>query len=430
MENSQVNTLSNDQNSSFDQASMQYHSSQHFRTMSDLYMKSIKKGAKYIEDFYDELKKMSVIDSKALLYTYNIMMGRSWENVNFDDDDYKNIFVKELQKWEYPIVKFNEILDTKAMFVVPDSYLDWFRDDLRSSIFIMNLIHGIFDYAAFKGRDELLNAITNYLPYNIAFFNSSTNNKFGYFDPIQVYDRPMTTNLLSIKSTYLKGRTKDKELRWLDPSNHNQIEWAYDYLNDKDGPIILQGIFFPENIEDKHDLILAHLDSLSNIESPEIGTKENKGFSLRSYTLYKMKKAWDGRKNHESKVQANNGNIKIYKKNQSKLKELVKYNKVATNKLVNKFIEDAYENYTANCSGGAQELDQHTSNECNNVKGKDKRSGSTSSADPTQTEPTSAINQSKRRIPLKSRATPTARVTNQNGESRVELRKFKERSRD
>ena len=74
MENSQVNTLSNDQNSSFDQASMQYHSSQYFRTMSDLYMKSIKKGAKYIEDFYDELKKMSVIDSKALLYTYNIMM--------------------------------------------------------------------------------------------------------------------------------------------------------------------------------------------------------------------------------------------------------------------------------------------------------------------------------------------------------------------
>lgn len=61
--------------------------------MSDLYIKSIKSGTKRIEDYFKELDKMSVTDAKSLLYTYNILLNKSWENINYDNDDYKNLLI-------------------------------------------------------------------------------------------------------------------------------------------------------------------------------------------------------------------------------------------------------------------------------------------------------------------------------------------------
>jgi len=429
--NEQSTSMYNNQNYPFDQASMLYSQSQVLKLVTDEHIKEVKSDRRTIENFLKSLNGLSVHDARSLLFIDNILSGNSLENLDYDDDDYKNILISHLINWPSPIGRYNFLIECKAKNQIPEKYLEWFKNDLRCSLFLTSLVSHLLNAEAYKGRYELIDGITNLLRYDIIKFNSNVNTDLLYSEKISKDGDWRVSFLLSFKSTYLKGRTQDKELKWLDASNIDQIEWAYSYLdNDKDRPIILQGIFFPENIEDKYDLILAHLDTLSNIETPQIGTKNNKGFSLRSYTLYKMKKAWDGRKNYDSKVQASNGNIKIYKKNQSKLKELVKYNKVATNKLVNKFIEDAYENYTANCLEGAQELDQHTSNEDNNVKGKDKTSGSTSGADTTHTKSTSAINQSKRRIPLKSRATPTARVTNQSGRLHSESLKYKEKSRD
>ena len=294
MVDGQLTRLPDNQHYPFDQGSMEYHNSQYLRTMSDLYIKSIRSGTKRIEDYFKELDKMSVTDAKSLLYTYNILLNKSWENINYDNDDYKNLLIKELKTWNSPIDKFNELLDVRATKVLPKSYLDWFKNDLRCSLFITNLIYNVFKNSAFKGKDELITAITSFLPYNIIYFNSHVNNEFGYFNRVQIIDDWKVSNLLSIKSTYLKGRTPDKELKWLDVANHNQIEWVYSYIdNDKDQPIILKDVFFPETFEEKYELVLAHLDTLSNIESPNIGTEKNKGYSERSYMLYKMRKAWD-----------------------------------------------------------------------------------------------------------------------------------------
>ncbi|MGP5632200.1 hypothetical protein, partial [Psychrobacter celer] len=135
--------------------------------------------------------------------------------------------------------------------------------------------------------------------------------------------------------------TENKELKWLDASNHEQIEWACDYL-EKNKYTILKGVFFPETIEEKYELILASLDRLSNIESDDIGTEKNKGYSLRSYVLFSIKKAWDGQKQYDAKRKTNDGIINIYKKNQERLDELAKKNNVTANKLINKYIEDAH----------------------------------------------------------------------------------------
>ena len=207
----------------------------------------------------------------------------------------------------------------------------------------MSLIYNIVSDEAYKGKDELLTGIADFLRYNITEFNSHAYD-FGYRDTIIRYGDWKIASLLCIKSTYLKGRTHDKELKWLDASDHDQIEWAYNYLDDdQNKPILLQGVFFPETIEEKYELILAHLDRLGNVEDKEIGTKKNKGFSERGYTLYSMKKAWSAQKQYESTSKISDGNIKIYKKNQHKLAALMTFSGFTANQMINTSIEQMHD---------------------------------------------------------------------------------------
>ena len=203
----------------------------------------------------------------------------------------------------------------------------------------------------------MIGGICKYLSHDIASFNSNFKQNIDYKNIVSIPGDWKVSHLQSIKYTYLKGRTEDKEIKWLDSKNNEQIEWAYSYLdNDPNKRIILQGIFFPETIDEKYELILAHLDSLGNIKSTDIGTKKNKGFSERGYVLYSMKKAWDGRKNYESK---SDSSIKIYKKNQEKLEALAERNKTTVIRLINQYIEDLYENSLIDHGNSAEIFDQN-----------------------------------------------------------------------
>lgn len=353
----QVTVLPDNQNHHFDDGSVMYYNSQMLRTMADIYKKAISSGTKRIEDFYKELERMRVADARSLLYTYNIITNKSWENIRYDDDDYKNLLIKALQNCTYPIDRFNELLHAKAAYILPEAYLDWFKNDLRCSLFLMSLIVQLFSNNAYKGRGELINGISNCLRYDIAIFNSNFNKSIKYENIITIAGDSRISYIESIKSTYLKGCTEDKEIKWLNAKNNEQIEWAYSYLdNDPNKRILLQGIFFPETIDEKYELILAHLDSLTNIKSIDIGTKKNKGFSERGYVLYSMKKAWDGRKNYESK---SDSSIKIYKKNQEKLEALAERNKTTVIRLINQYIEDSYKNSFIDHENSAKIFDQN-----------------------------------------------------------------------
>ena len=338
----EVTVLRNSQDCHFDEASMRYYNSQMLRTMADLHKKGIVSGVKRIEDFYTELRKISVTDARSLLYIHRNMMRRSWENINYDDDNYRNLLIKELRSWLSPIDRFNELIEIKIEYVLPKNYLDWFKSDLRCSLFLLSLIHNIVSYNAYKGKDEAIAKITSFLLYNIMDFNSNANNSFGYKEIIQINEDWKIANIQSIKSTYLKGRTENKELKWLDVSNHEQIEWACDYL-EKNKYTILKGVFFPETIEEKYDLILASLDRLSNVESEDIGTEKNKGYSPRSYVLFSIRKAWDGQKQCDSKSKTSDGIIKIYKKNQAKLDRLIAFSGFTAQKMINNSIEQMYD---------------------------------------------------------------------------------------
>lgn len=432
----EVTVLHTSQDCHFDEGSMRYLNSQMLRTMSDLYRKDILSGVKRIEDFYIELRKVSVTDARSLLYMHRNITGRSWENINYDDDDYRNLLIKELRSWPSPIDKFNELIEIKIEYVLPKSYLDWFKSDLRCSLFLLSLIHNIVSYNAYKGKDEAIAKITSFLIDNIMDFNSNANNSFGYKEIIRIDEDWKTANLQSIKSTYLKGRTDYKEIKWLDSSNHEQVEWAYNYLDDvQNKPIILKGVFFPETIEEKYELILAHLDRLSNIESHEVGTKQKKGFSPRSYTLYSMKKAWNGLKSYSSKSKVSDGNVNIYKKNQAKLEALAELNKTSVNKLMNKYVENLYESSFLDHENSEKTIDQNDCAESVNDQDDYKTSvpdlelGSISNepfSNDNVTKPSCefkkvnphecSFNSDKKRISLKIKSSPTrARLTCKKG---------------
>lgn len=344
----QVTRLANEQTYLFDQQSMVYSHSQFLKLMTDSYIKDIRSGRKQIEDFYRDLQKLSTDDARSLLYLDNYLLNKSWENISYNSHDYKNLLITQLQKYDRPIERYNSLIEFKAKSLLPDTYLEWFKDDLRCSLFLISLIQEIIRNEAYKGRKALITGVTSFLRYHIAVFNNNTA-PFFYIDNIIKEGDWKVAHLLSIKSTYLKGRTEDKDIKWLDVKNHDQIEWAYGYLdNDQDKRILLQGIFFPETIEEKYELILAHLDRLCNIESPCIGTKQKKGFSQRSYKLQSMKKAWEGQKQYQSKNNANDGSIKIYKKNQTKLEEIMAFSGFTANKLINNSIEQMYDQLIIN----------------------------------------------------------------------------------
>lgn len=342
----EVTTFANSGGGIFDEALDASSYSKLLAFLTDEQIKDIKYNRKSIEVFLNALNKLNSHDAKSLLYIKNFLLDKKWENIALDKDDYKNLLIEHLKSCTDPLKSFNDLIRYKIKHHVPEDYLEWFKNDLRCSLFLAHLVIDSIEDNSYKGRDELLKEITDYVRYDIHMFN------FYYYNNLPQYlygsDRLgewKTVHLLNVKSIYLKNRTEDKALKWIDRYNEEQINWIYKYLSKKsDQYILLKGIFHPESTEDKYQLILASLDMLSNVESVTTGTKNRKGFSLRKYVLFSMKNAWDGKQLYAIKVSSSEElNVKIYKKNIEKLKFLLDENDLNANKFINKLIEESYE---------------------------------------------------------------------------------------
>lgn len=328
----------------FDQATGQYIYSKILRFVADEYIRDVKNHKRTIDDFHKELSKIGESDAKSLLYIKNYLQGRSWENISFDGDDYANQLIFHLKYSDNPLEEFNNLVRYKIDHILPETYLDWFKNDLRCSLFLAHLINHLIVDKAYKGRRELIEAVADFLRYNIYMFNNEhIKNLPNYSSEVQAKGDRRTAYIESVKSIYLKNRTENFD--WIDPKNDQMIDWSYKYLSGKGREhIILKGIFFPENTQEKYELILASLDVLSNIDDPSIGPENKKGFSLRAYVLFSMEKAWRGRKQYaKDKTSSENDSVKIYKPNIPKLEALMAYSGFSLRQLVNNSIEQMYD---------------------------------------------------------------------------------------
>lgn len=337
----------------FSESSILYSRSKVLRYVTDEFIRACQSNTALVKEFYTSLRKMDDLDAKSLLYIKNFLISRSWENISLDRDDYKNMLIIYLKSCDKPLAKFNELITYKINNFLPEEYLGWFKNDLRCSLFIAYLLGEWMENEAFKGREELLDDVTNFLRYNIHIFIVNYAKNMPTYSLMRNREGEWkTVDILFVKSAYFKNRLDyGDDIDWIDATNGHQINWIYMYLNNENRQhIILNKVFFPQSLEEKYELILASLDVLSNVKSSNIGTKNNKGFSLRSYTLYSMKKAWDGQKSYEIKSKVGDGKIKVYKPNQSKLEALIAFSDFTANQIINNSIEQMYDQLIINNS--------------------------------------------------------------------------------
>ncbi len=330
-----------------------YHLAKQYKFNTDLYFYHLNQNWKNVEDFYKTIGRFDEDECKSLVFANNIYWGNASANMELDKGAFKSILISIFQSQPWPIPYFHELMRFKIHNQLPDSSLNWIKDDLRNALHIAYLVQGIFYDKTMVGGTELISHISNYLKYEVMHFNYNPLTFPYYANPVDVNNHSLIGRIETIKSSYFRNRT-DREIKWLKGDDSDQIEWAYNYLSsDKRDYLILQKAFIPSSLEDKYNLILASLDILSNVKytyetstqdidmsDPKIDLESIAEISYRAKIIENMKDAW-------AKFSTSNKNedlseVKIYKKNQDQLDSIMKAKGTTANKVISQIIEDEY----------------------------------------------------------------------------------------
>ena len=334
-----------------------YHLAQQYKSNTDLYFHHQKQSWKNLEDFYKTVERFNEDECKSLVFTHNMYTGNTTVNMDLDKGAFKPILRSMFKNQHYPIQYFHELMRFKIDNQLPDSSLNWIKDDLRNALHIAYVVQGFFYDKTMVGGTELVSHILNYLKYEVMHFNCNplTLPYYANLVDINSHPHPLTSTIEIVKSNYFRNRT-DREIKWLKGDDSEQVEWAYSYLSaEKRDHLVLQNVFIPVSLEDKYNLILASLDVLSNVDyTYEIATKNidtsdpNFDFetipviSYRDKVIENMKDAWN-------KFSASNKNedlsqIKIYKKDQDLLDSIKKAEgTTSASKVVGQLIKDEHD---------------------------------------------------------------------------------------
>ncbi|WP_201569233.1 hypothetical protein [Psychrobacter sp. JCM 18900] len=334
-----------------------YHLAQQYKFNTDLYFHHQKQTWKNLEDFYKTVERFNEDECKSLVFAHNMYTGNTTVNMNLDKGAFKPILKSMFKTQHYPIQYFHELMQFKIDNQLPDSSLNWIKDDLRNALHIAYVVQGSFYDKTMVGGTELVSHISNYLKYEVTHFNCSplTLPYYANLVDINSHPHPLTRSIEIVKSNYFRNRT-DREIKWLKGDDSEQVEWAYNYLSsEKRDHLILQNVFIPVSLEDKYNLILASLDILSNVDytyecfTKNINTSDpNFDFetipviSYRDKVIENMKDAWN-------KFSASNKNedlsqIKIYKKDQDLLDSIKKAEgTTSASKVVGQLIKDEHD---------------------------------------------------------------------------------------
>ena len=340
----------------------------------DLDAKDIKFDHKIREQFDSKINQIDIYSAKILLHIENFLVDGSWYNIKYDDVDYVNLLQSYLSEYTDPMQRFNDLIKYKTEYLLSDHYIKWFESDLRRSLFVASLFERSLKSKKYQGEIELLEAVSDHVRYKRPTYN------FQYKLPtyqlvshIDFKEDIKSRHIELIKSTYFDNCVSDKDVKWIVPSDAEQIEWAYDYLekekrrekekqNKKDGCIAedeerdeennideggneesyipLKRVFFPQNTQEKYELILATIDRISNVENPPFSTNASGSYSERAYVLHKMQNAWNKRLPSDKVISSNEVTVKLSKKSRDTLNKLPGNSKAEIDKFINKCIEE------------------------------------------------------------------------------------------
>ena len=324
-----------------------------FNTDSNIHYQ--KRNREELDNFFKVIERLNHDECKSLVFAHNTYERNSSANIEISELAFKSQLLNIFKSKQYPIQYLTELMQFKTSNQLPDSLLEWLKEDLRSALHFAYLIRDTFSNKALVGDKELVPYILHYLKYEVIHFNN-TNIEFpDYANDVYLDKHPLIGKFESVKSHYFSNRAK-KEIDWLKGDDSDQIEWAYNYLSsDKRDYLVLQNIFIPVSLEDKYNLIAASLDVLSNVKytyetvtrdidisDPTIDLESIPEISYRAKVIENMKDAW-------VKFSASNKNeelngVEIYKKNKDQLDSIIKVKGTSAKKLISQFIENEYKN--------------------------------------------------------------------------------------
>ncbi|KAA0929423.1 hypothetical protein FQ082_01475 [Psychrobacter sp. ANT_H56B] len=338
----------------FDPPSVKYFGTQRLSYVSKVFISEARIQKSLYEDFFSIIKSMSKDEAKSLLLIRMFLLNGDWDLPRVSGSDYPTFLAKYLRGCKLPLEAFNDIIYHKLNYCVPDTYLNWFEKDLRSTLFVAFLAIDQLHNNTFKGKVDLINNVTETLRYEIHIFNRNYSKKLPEYSWFRdIHGDAKIAHIEFVKDLYLKNRTAEKDISWIDPSNKKQIDWMHNYLDDKKfGGIILERIFFPESTNEKYQQILASLDLLSNVPNEKFGTRDKKWYRPRDYVISSMRNAWRTQLNYDkSKPLTKERYVKILKKNYEVLDKIIEETKSTDIKIVNSYLSDNYDLINASKTG-------------------------------------------------------------------------------
>lgn len=330
----------------FDPSSVKYFGEQRLSYVSEEFIRKARDQKSLYKVFFSIIENMSKDEARSLFLIRVFLLNGSWDLSHLPNNDYPALLAKNLRSCKFPLEVFNDIIYHKLNYCVPDTHLNWFEKDLRSALFVAFLASDQLHKNTFKGKVDLINNVTETLRYEIHIFNRNYSKKLPEYSWYRdIHGDAKIAHIEFVKDLYLKNRTAEKDLSWIDPSNKKQVDWIYSYLYDQRfDEIILKRIFFPESTNEKYQQILASLDLLSNVRDENIGTRDNKGYSPRDYVISSMKNAWRTKINYDkTKPLKKERYVKILKKNYEILDKVVGDTKSTDSKIINSYLSNNHD---------------------------------------------------------------------------------------
>ena len=295
------------------------------------------------DDVYKKVKKLGAESVKQLLLYESIFTNNHRLFIYYDEDDAFNFLTDQIMLQPNPIVHFDFLVAIKTYGSIPDALLKWFSDDLRAGLYFSSFIKLEAFQDCLYGEAEYLYWIKSIIKVSRLTVEGSISIDINISTDQKLRDANIN-NIATLKKMYLNNRTRAKILKWLDQTDVEQIEWAYDYLNDRK-KIIFEGVFFPKTLSDKYNLILASIDIADDIK--EEFTVPNGAnelvFTRRGIFIYKMRRAWDSILNTKKRAeQKSKMTITIDQSNFDSLSKLRSHYKLTPTKMLNKLIEDEF----------------------------------------------------------------------------------------
>lgn len=326
---------------------------------TELDIKDIKYDHKMREQFDLKINQMDSKSAKTLLFIKDYLINNSWFKIKYDDDDCVEYLQYYLRGFEFPIEEYDRLMTFKSRYLLPECHTDWFRNNLRRSLFLASLIKENFEKEPYQGELTLLEAIYNYLRYQYSEFNNLYKLPKYEWTADEDFDKRFKNRQIElVELMYFNNCVSYKGVKWIISSDAEQIDWIYDYLEkekrrekekqnkkyedgEEEGYIPLKTAFFPQNTQEKYELILATLDRISNVETPPFSINASGSYSERAYVLHKMQNAWNSRKGASDKViSSNEVTVKLSKKSRDTLNKLPGNSKAEIDKFINKCIEE------------------------------------------------------------------------------------------